>query len=63
MYTVRQQKSISAFQSFVGSTEFTRKDIVRFTKETGENKKLGVIGLNSLIIGFVYLTNILIKKN
>ena len=43
MYTVRQQKSISAFQSFVGSTEFTRKDIVRFTKETGENKKLGVI--------------------
>ena len=43
MYTVRQQKSISAFQSFVGSTEFTRKDIVKFTQETGENKKLGVI--------------------
>ena len=43
MYTVRQQKSIDAFQSFVGSCEFTRKDIVRFTEETGQNKKLGVI--------------------
>ncbi len=43
MHTVRQQKSINAFQSFVGSTEFTRKDIVRFTIETGENKRLGVI--------------------
>ena len=43
MYTVRQQKSIDAFRSFVGLDTFTRKDIVRFTEETGENKKLGVI--------------------
>ena len=43
MYTVRQQKSIHAFRSFVGLDTFTRKDIVRFTEETGEYKKLGVI--------------------
>ena len=43
MYTVRQQKSIEAFHSYVGSDTFTRKDIDRFTRQTGENKKLGVI--------------------
>ena len=42
MYTVKQQKSITAFQNFVGSNEYTRKDIRRFI-ETGENKRLGVI--------------------
>ena len=49
MYTVRQQKSIDAFRSFVGLDTFTRKDIVRFTEETGENKKLYILDLVSLI--------------
>jgi len=40
----RQSKSIDAFRSFLGSSEyFTRKDILNFTDETGTHEKLGVI--------------------
>jgi MoxR-like ATPase len=40
----RQSKSVDAFQSFLGNSEyFTRKDILRFTDETKTHKKLGVI--------------------
>jgi len=31
MFTVKQQKSIDAFRSYVGSDEFTRSDILNFT--------------------------------
>tara|TARA_Y100000817_G_scaffold176832_1_gene138120 strand:+ start:2707 stop:3936 length:1230 start_codon:yes stop_codon:yes gene_type:complete len=39
----KQEKSLDAFRSFVGSEYFTRKDILNFTDETKTHKELGVI--------------------
>ena len=49
MYSVKQQKSLDAFRSFVGSDEFTRKDIFKFVYELGEHDKLGVINPRFLL--------------
>ncbi len=43
MLNEKQEKSLDAFRSFVGSEYFTRKDISRFTDETKTHKELGVI--------------------